>query len=138
MLLKNNLQGLRTWNFQVLLLSMIPRNGENLKSFWESLRQILGDIGWNDPNINRIYIYGLHYWRIIWSSYRKFAWVGSRRSNRLSYQAMSSTCTQSLLCTATPISPFVQCLILFRLLPPTVATFILIWSFLEVIISGYK
>ena len=32
-----------------------------------------------------------------------------RHSNRLSYQAMSSTCTRSHLCTATPISFFVQC-----------------------------
>ena len=23
-----------------------------------------------------IYIYGIHHWRIIWSSYRKLAWVG--------------------------------------------------------------
>ena len=27
-----------------------------------------------------------------------------RRSNRMSHQAMSSTCTQSQLCTATPFS----------------------------------
>ena len=49
-----------------------------------------------------------------------------RRSNRLSYQAMSSTRTQSQLCTATPISSFVQCHISFRLLPSSVATFVLI------------
>ena len=23
-----------------------------------------------------IYIYGIHHWRILWSSYRKLAWVG--------------------------------------------------------------
>ena len=43
---------------------------------------------------------------------------------RLSDQAMSSTRTQSQLCTATPISLFAQCLISFRLLPASVATFI--------------
>ena len=36
-------------------------------------------------------------------------------SYRLSYQAMNSTLTQSQLCTATPISLFVQCHISFRL-----------------------
>ena len=39
---------------------------------------------------------------------------------------MSSTRTQSQLCTATPISSFVQCHISFRLLPSSVATFVLI------------
>ena len=38
-----------------------------------------------------------------------------QHSNRLSYQAMSSTCTQSQLSTATPISSFVQCHISFWL-----------------------
>ena len=42
--------------------------------------------------------------------------ISFRCSNRLSYQAMSSTRTQSQLCTATPISSFVQCPISFRLL----------------------
>ena len=49
-----------------------------------------------------------------------------RRSNRLSCQAMSSTRTQTRLCTATPISSFVQCHIWFRLLPESVGTFVLI------------
>ena len=43
--------------------------------------------------------------------------------NRLTYQVMSSTRTQSHLCIATPISSFVQCQVLFRLLPSSVATF---------------
>ena len=62
------------------------------------------------------YIYGIHHWRILWSSYRKLVWVrfeptttefrsGARTD---SYQAMNSTRTQSQLCTATPISTFVQ------------------------------
>ena len=38
------------------------------------------------------------------------------RSIRLTYQVVSSTITQSQLCTATPISSFVQCQISFRLL----------------------
>ena len=33
----------------------------------------------------------------------------SRHSNEVTYQTMSSTCTQSQLCTATPFSLFVQC-----------------------------
>ena len=49
-----------------------------------------------------------------------------RRSNRLSYQAMSSTRTQSQLCIATAISSFVQCPTSFRLLPSLVVTFTLI------------
>ena len=40
-----------------------------------------------------------------------------RRSNQMSYQAISSTRTQSQLFRATPISSFVQCDISFRLLP---------------------
>ena len=36
-------------------------------------------------------------------------WILFRCSNQLSYQTMSSTCTQSQLDTATPISSFVQC-----------------------------
>ena len=63
-----------------------------------------------------IYTYGIHHWRILWSSYRKLAWVGQweiwtfdhwipfKRSNRLSYQAMTSTHTQSQLSSATSIS----------------------------------
>ena len=47
-----------------------------------------------------------------------------RRSNRLSFQAMSSTRTQNQLCTTTPISSFAQCPISFRLLLSSVATFI--------------
>ena len=48
---------------------------------------------------------------------------------RLSYQAISSTRTQSQLCKAAPISWFVQCQISCRLLPSSVATFILIVYF---------
>ena len=51
-------------------------------------------------------------------------WIPFRRSNRLSYQAMSLTRTQSQLCTATPISSFVQCQVSFRLLLSSAATFI--------------
>ena len=47
-----------------------------------------------------------------------------RCANLLSYQAMSSTRTQSQLCTATPILSFVQCQISFWLLPSSVAMFI--------------
>ena len=53
-------------------------------------------------------------------------WIPLRRSNQLSYQATSSTRTQSQLCTATPISSFVKCHISFPLLPSSVATFVLI------------
>ena len=42
-------------------------------------------------------------------------WIPFRRSNRMSYQAMSPTCTQSQFCTATPISSFAQCHISYRL-----------------------
>ena len=65
-----------------------------------------------------------HHWRILWSSYRKLAlsgiwtheyWILFRHSNRLSYQATSSTSTQSQFCTTTPFSSFVQCHISFRL-----------------------
>ena len=56
-------------------------------------------------------------------------WNPFRRSNRLSYQTMSSTCTQSQLCAATPVSPFVQCPTSFRPLPSSVATFISIEIF---------
>ena len=53
-------------------------------------------------------------------------WIPFRRSNRLSYQTMSSTRTQSQLCTAAPISSFVQYHISFRLLLSSVDTFVLI------------
>ena len=38
--------------FQDLLLSMIPRNGEKLKSFSEPSGQTLGDVDWNDPYLD--------------------------------------------------------------------------------------
>ena len=64
--------------------------------------------------------FGIHHWKILWSSYRKLAWVEFEPTttdfNRLSYKAMS----YSQLCTATPISSFGQCQISFRLLPSTV------------------
>ena len=53
-------------------------------------------------------------------------WIPFRFSNQLSYQALSSTRTQSQLCTATSVSLFVQCPISFHLLPSSCATFILI------------
>ena len=49
----------------------------------------------------------------------------------LNPQVMSSARTQSQLCTATPISSFVQCPISIPLLPWSVATFILIEIFLR-------
>ena len=49
----------------------------------------------------------------------------------LNPQPLNSTRTQNQLCTTTPISSFVQCLISFRLLPSSVATFILIEIFLR-------
>ena len=52
-----------------------------------------------------------------------------RRSNRLSYQTMSSTRTQSQLCIATPISSFAQCPISSGLLLSSLTTFILILKF---------
>ena len=78
--------------------------------------------------------YGIHHWRILWSSYRKLAWVEFefnhwilfRHSNQLSYEAKSPTCTQSQLCTPTPVSLLLQCQISFWLLPSSVAKFILI------------
>ena len=54
-----------------------------------------------------------------------------RRSNRLGYQAMSSTRIQIQLCTATPISSFVQCQVSFRPLPSSAAMFVLIEFFLR-------
>ena len=44
-------------------------------------------------------------------------WIPFRRSNQMSYQAMSSTRTQSQFFTATAISLCVQCQISFRLMP---------------------
>ena len=52
-------------------------------------------------------------------------------SNRMSYQTMSSIHTQSQLCAATLVSSSVQCLSSFRLLPSSVAMFILIEIFLR-------
>ena len=77
-----------------------------------------------------IYIYGIHHWRILWSSYRKLAWVGFEP---MTTEFRSGALTLSQLCTATPISSFVQCHVSFRLLPSSVATFILIEVFLKVI-----
>ena len=58
-------------------------------------------------------------------------WMPFRPSNRLSYQTMSSTRTQSLLFIATPIASFVPCQISFQLLPLSVAMFILIKIFFK-------
>ena len=85
------------------------------------------------------YIYGIHHWRILWSSYRKLVWVRFEptttefRSDARtdSYQAMNSTRTQSQLCTATPISSSAQFQISFRPLPLSVATLVLNEIFLR-------
>ena len=66
-----------------------------------------------------------------WPEWDYDHWIPFRRSNRLSYQAMSSTRTQSQLCTATPVLSIVQCQISFLLLPSSVATFTLIEIFLR-------
>ena len=60
-------------------------------------------------------------------------WILLRRSNRLSYQAMSSICTNGSLCTATPRLSFVECVVSFWLMPSSVTTFYFNWNFLEVI-----
>ena len=52
--------------------------------------------------------------------------LNSVQTISLSYQPMSLTRTQSQLCTATPISSFVQCQISFRPLPSSVTTLVLI------------
>ena len=90
------------------------------------------------------YVYSIHgrwiSYRILWSRYRKVGlngiwaqvhWIPFRRSNRLSYQALSSTHFHSQLCTATTISSFLQCQISCRPLPPSVATYILSEIFLR-------
>ena len=51
---------------------------------------------------------------------------------------MNSTRSQSQLCAATPILSFVQCRISFRLLPSSVATFVLIEILLRNFIFIYK
>ena len=66
--------------------------------------------------------YGIHHWRIIWSSYRKLTWVGFQTTTI----EFPSDALTSQFCTATPISSFVRCQVSFRLLPLTVAMFILI------------
>ena len=69
----------------------------------------------------------------IWTSDH---WTPLRHSERVGYQAVSSTRTQNQLCTFSPIELFVQCHISFRLFPSSVATFIYFnRSFLEVITS---
>ena len=74
------------------------------------------------------YIYGIHHWRIPRSSYRKLAWVGFEPTNRLSYQAMSSSCSQIQLCTAfifhTTFISLLSVHVSFRSLPSSVATFV--------------
>ena len=88
---------------------------------------------------NLIYIYGIHHWWILWSSYRKPALVGFEstttelRSDALNDRAIRrrSTRTQSQLCTATPISSLVQCKVSFRLFSSSVVTFILMEIFLR-------
>ena len=64
------------------------------------------------------YTYRIQRLQILWSSYRKLAWVGFepatteplfKHSTWLSYEAMCSTLTQSQLSTTTSISWFLQC-----------------------------
>ena len=99
---------------------------------------------WFSPlsNLWRKYIYGIHHWRILWSCYRKLVyvlsgisthdhWIPFRSSNQLNYQAISSTRTQSQLCTATTISSFLQCQVSVRSFSSSVATFVLIEIFLR-------
>ena len=105
-------------------LSQSPRFFQ-LKFYWGNHVSVAE---WSD-------IYGTHHWRIMWSSYRKLAWVRFEptttkfRSDTLTdwtnYQAMSSTHTQSQPCTATPTSSFALSPISFRLLPSLATTFIL-------------
>ena len=81
---------------------------------------------------------GVRHWSILWSSYRKEAWVGFfthgqwipfRRCKRLRYQAISSSRIQSQLCRATPMGSFVQSHISFWPIPSAVATFLFIKTF---------
>ena len=68
--------------------------------------------------------------KIVKESFRILKELKMRRSNRLSYQAMSSARTHSQFGTATPISPFVQYQISFRLMPSSAATSILMKVFM--------
>ena len=59
------------------------------------------------------YIYKVHKWRILRSSYSKLAFEPTTtefcsNANWLSYQGIRSTCTQSQLCIVTQISSFVN------------------------------
>ena len=64
-------------------------------------------------------------------------WVPCRRSNRLSYQATSSTLFQCEDCTATSLSYFVRCRTSFWLLSSSVAMFFS-RNFVEVIIWVWR
>ena len=77
----------------------------------------------------QIYMHGIHHWRILSSSYRKLAWMEFELTTTEFHSDALTNWTirpwERQLCTATPISSFVQCQISFRLLPSSVATFIL-------------
>ena len=66
--------------------------------------------------------YGIHHWRILWSSYRKLTWVGFETTT-IEFRSDALT---SQFCTATPIWSFAWCQVSFRLLLSTVVTFIFI------------
>ena len=49
-------------------ISFIFRFPYNFRYWWLSLLILLC--------LMTLYIYGIHYWQILWSSYRKLAWLG--------------------------------------------------------------
>ena len=63
-------------------------------------------------------LYGIHHWRILWSSYRRLTWVGFETTTTDPVQALYlvvvSTLTLSYFYTATPILLFLQCKIALR------------------------
>ena len=78
--------------------------------------------------------YGIHHWRVLWSSYRKLAWVVFEptttefRSDALTDWGIRPWVQVALRANVVQLfqfHPFVQCQISFQLLPSQVATFIL-------------
>ena len=63
-------------------------------------------------------------WPVLCGIWTHDHWIPIRHSNRLGYQAMSSTRTQSQVCIAIPISSF-------QILPSSVATYVLNEIFLR-------
>ena len=90
-------------------------------------------------------IYGIYHWQVLWSSYRKLAWVGFEPkatefySNALTDWAivgtMSSTHTQIQLSTATPISMFVSYFILT--VYSVTSHFILVYICIYILLKQY-